>query len=371
MNRPSMTHIIATVINDVNYDQRMQRICTSLAEAGYQVTLVGRKRYFSEPLKERPYRQKRFTCWWNTGKLFYIEYNLRLFFYLLTHRFDIVCSVDMDTLLPGYLSALIKRKTCVYDAHEYFSEVPELTHRPFTRKCWQWLENRLIHRVKFKYTVNQSLAELMGKEFNTDFEVIRNVPMLTEEEVSDKEAIPDEPYLFYQGVLNVGRYLPQLVEAISSLDMPLYLAGKGDIAEALKRQVRQAGLEEQVHFLGFVPPKQLKPWMEGATLGINLIEDRGRSYYYSLANKFFDYIHAGLPQITMNFPEYRHINDQYEVALLIDEAQPETLRNAIRKLRADRAYYEQLQNNCLEACQRYNWQRESEKLLELYNQIPS
>ncbi len=72
--------IILTVTNDLSYDQRMQRISTTLVKIGYDVLLVGRKRSLSIPLKTMPFEQKRLRCWFNKGKLFYIEYNIRLFF---------------------------------------------------------------------------------------------------------------------------------------------------------------------------------------------------------------------------------------------------------------------------------------------------
>ena len=43
-------------------------------------------------------------------------------------------------------------------------------------------------------------------------------------------------------------------------------------------------------------------------------ENTGLNQYLALPNKFFDYMHAGLPQIAMNYPEYQKINSQFEVA---------------------------------------------------------
>ena len=75
--------IIFTVTTDLSYDQRMGRICSALAEAGFEIELVGRKRKISKALKQKKYKQTRLFCWFDKGKAFYIEYNLRLFVYLL------------------------------------------------------------------------------------------------------------------------------------------------------------------------------------------------------------------------------------------------------------------------------------------------
>ena len=105
-----MKKIFFTVTNDLTYDQRMIRICSSLANAGYQVCLVGRQRPHSKALRQQPFEQKRLKCFFERGKFFYLEYNIRLFFFLMFQRFDAICSIDLDTILPGFYVSKIKRK---------------------------------------------------------------------------------------------------------------------------------------------------------------------------------------------------------------------------------------------------------------------
>ena len=76
--------ILFTVTTDLTYDQRMIRICTSLAEAGFDVTLVGRKLSRSLPLTQELFKQRRINCIFKKGKLFYIEYNTRLFLFTIS-----------------------------------------------------------------------------------------------------------------------------------------------------------------------------------------------------------------------------------------------------------------------------------------------
>jgi len=141
----------------------MQRICYSLATNGFNVLLVGREKSSSIALLPTPYQQKRIKCWFEKGKLFYLEYNLRLFFLLMTMPVDIISSVDLDTLLPAVLVSKIKSKACVFDAHEYFTEVPEVVNRPLTKKVWNLVANSLIPRVDIAYTVSQSLQSLFSQ----------------------------------------------------------------------------------------------------------------------------------------------------------------------------------------------------------------
>jgi len=48
-----MKKIASLVTNDLHQDQRMNRICTALADAGYEVTLIGRKRKTSNQLDKK------------------------------------------------------------------------------------------------------------------------------------------------------------------------------------------------------------------------------------------------------------------------------------------------------------------------------
>ena len=63
------TRIICTVTNDLNYDQRMIRICSTLVEAGYDVTLVGFIRKHSKPLTNKPFKQVRLPIVAEKGKI--------------------------------------------------------------------------------------------------------------------------------------------------------------------------------------------------------------------------------------------------------------------------------------------------------------
>jgi hypothetical protein len=108
--------IICTVTNDLNYDQRMIRICTSLVNAGYDVELVGRLRKHSLPVTERNYKQTRLRCFFNKGKFFYLEYNIRLFFFLVFRNADVFSAVDLDTLLANTLASRIRSKK-LYSMH--------------------------------------------------------------------------------------------------------------------------------------------------------------------------------------------------------------------------------------------------------------
>ena len=366
MARRITRRIILTVTNDLTYDQRMQRICTSLSAAGYEVELVGRELATSQPLDKLPFSQVRLKCLFNKGKFFYLEYNLRLFLYLLFHRANIICTIDLDTIVAGYYAARPKGAKIVYDAHEFFPEVPEVVRRPAIQKVWRWVERTYTPKVDLVYTVTQSISDIFEKEYKRPVYTIRNLPILQELAAVSQ---PEKPYLLYQGALNEGRGLEHLISAMTDLDIDLYLVGEGDITDQLKEQTRQSGLESKVKFLGFKKPDELRQITAKAYIGLNLLEQKGLSYYYSLANKFSDYIHAGIPQICINFPEYKRLNDQYHVGLLIDDLDQDTIKAAVKTLLSDKNKYGEFKENCLVCRRELNWQNEEKKLISLYERL--
>ena len=366
--------ILFTVTNDLSYDQRMIRIATTLAQNGFDVSLIGRIKKQSISLGNEPFQQKRLGVFFSKGKLFYLEYNLRLFFFLLKNRFDIVGSVDLDTLLPCFLVAKIKRKPIVFDAHEYFTEVPEVVNRPFTKGIWKLVGNLIIPRLKYAYTVSASLQQLFSEKYKIPFQLIRNITAevhnLNTSKATKRQAT--NPIILYQGVLNKGRGLPEIIEAMSTIPMAeLWLAGEGDLSTVLRTKVKKLQLEERVKFLGYLSPKTLKEITPKATIGLNLIDNKGLSYYYSLANKTFDYMHAGVPAIHLNFPEYQAIFKEIEIGVLIDNLKKETLINAVNLLLNDKVLYQNIQYNCLKGKTIFNWDKEALKLIEFYNEIGS
>lgn len=361
-----MKRITFTVTNDLNYDQRMMRICTSLAEAGYTVTLIGTKNNTSPPLSPKKYKQIRLHTFFKKGFGFYAEYNIRLFFYLLFKKTNIICCIDLDTILPVWLASKLRKIERVYDAHEYFSQQKEIVTRPGIFRIWQWIEKKFVPRFKKGYTVSQSIASKFKELYGVDYEVIRNMPFLKPLPV---KAAVDEKVILYQGAVNEARGLEFLIPAMKAINARLDIYGDGNFMAQIKDLVAANNLQDKVFVKGKVLPEKLDTITQSAYMGVNLVEYTGMNQYYSLANKFFDYISNGLPQVTMNFPEYKKINDEFEVAVLIDDLKKETLTVAINKLLNDENLYKRLQRNCITARQALNWQNEEKKLITFYKNI--
>jgi len=360
-----LKHIYFTVTNDLVFDQRMQRICSSLANQNYKITLVGRRLRTSPPLEQKQYRQSRFKCVFQKGFLFYAEFNLRLFFWLLFHKIDGICAIDLDTIVPCLLVSKFKRIPRIYDAHEYFTEMKEVRGRPFVQRVWAFVERFTVPEFNYCYTVSNGLAQAFFRKYNVSFEVIRNLPY----QKPFKANIVRDNYLFYGGAVNEARGLEHLIPAMKTIPHRLIVCGDGNFMDKLNLLISKYEVEDKVELKGMVKPDQLHIIAQKALLGFNLVEKEGLNQYYSLANKFFDYIQAGLPQITMNFPEYRLINNENEIAVLIDDLSESNLVTAINKTLENPLLLRRLYENTLKAKAIYCWEKEEMKLISFYKRI--
>ncbi|MBL7740146.1 MAG: glycosyltransferase [Chitinophagaceae bacterium] len=343
----------------------MQRICSSLAENGYMVTLVGRKLSSSLPLQQKRFQQKRLRCFFKKGKLFYAEYNLRLFFFLLFRKMDAVCAIDLDTILPCLYISKWKKIPRIYDAHELFTGLKEVATRPLIRKIWTWVEKKAAPQYKYGYTVSASIADEFNKRYGVKYATIRNMTKLRE---FTEQPLP-EKFLLYQGAVNEARAFEQLIPAMKQINCKLVICGDGNFMNQLKELIRQNGIENKVELKGMLSPDDLWTISQKATIGMGVAENTGINQYLALPNKFFDYIHAGLPQIAMNFPEYQQLNKQFEVAILLDDISPERIAGAVNNLLQNDVLYNRLRQNCFQARQVLNWQQEEKKLLDFYQSV--
>ncbi|RNI29071.1 glycosyltransferase [Rufibacter latericius] len=353
--------IVFTVTTDLTHDQRMQRIASSLTQAGYDVTLVGRKVPTSSDLPKRPFQQHLFKCLFLKGPLFYLEFNLRLVFWFLRHRFDIYGVVDADTALAGLLTVTWRRKPLVFDAHELFPEMPEVVNRPLVKGFWAVLEKMAFKRASLAYTVSASLVTYFQEKYQRPVHLIRNMPLR-------QFALPvpqTSPYFIYQGALNVGRGLEVTLQAMQQVPARLVICGEGPLRPQLEALSLELGLQDKVTFKGNLAPDALAEVTSRALAGVMLLENQGLSYFYSLANKFFDYVQGGIPQVCVPFPEYQQLNALHEVALFAN-TQVEEVRAALLTLLHDQETYQRLRQNCLRAREEWNWQTEKQHLVDLY-----
>lgn len=362
---PKRPRAIVSVTNDLATDNRVHRTCMVLVELGYDVLLVGRRRPNSPPVA-RPYRTKRMRLLFNTGPLFYAEFNLRLFLLLLFTKARFWVANDLDTLPANFLA---KGRRVVYDTHEFYTEVPELAARPFVRRIWLAIERWILPKLPAVITVNQSIADAYHARYGNRLHVVRNIPMKQDPgPLPTREALglpTDQHILILQGAgINIQRGGEEAVLAMK--DLPgclLLIIGSGDAWPVLEALVAQHGLQDRVRMLGRMPYDRMMGFTRTADLGLTLDKDTNLNYRFSLPNKLFDYLNAGIPVLATDLPEVAGIVRRYGAGMVIASPEPALIAQAVKDFFADPAQVSRTRANATFAARELDGDKEREKLL--------
>ena len=303
-----------------------------------------------------------------------MEYNLRLFFFLLCRRFDIYHSNDLDTLLPMWLTAFIFKKKLVYDSHEYFLGVPEIQNRYFVKKVWSSIESFIFPKLKYVFTLNESISDLYFKDYKVRPLVIRNLPnksSLIKVKTKKDLGLPDNKKLvILQGSgINVDRGAEELLEAISIQDdFFLSVVGKGDVVDKLKRRCAKSDLVDKVLFVPTLPYSQMMQFTLNSDVGVSLDKNNNINYKFSLPNKIFDYSKAEIPFVSTNLVEIRKITEEFHTGVLISSTSPESIIEGLNKaitLKKSKNFI----SNIAKMNSTLNWESESVSLIKTYEKF--
>ena len=367
-----MKRVIVSVINDLVTDQRVNKSCLTLQKMGYEVLLVGRKQRKSPPMDERPYKTHRMNLLFEKGPLFYAEYNIRLFFFLLFHKANLLLSNDLDTALPNFFVSKLKGIEMIYDSHEYFTETPELVGRPRVQKVWKRIEGFVVPRLKEMITVCDSIAELFEQQYGVKCHVVRNIPSKSVlPPQGDKMALnlpADKHLLVLQGSgINIQRGAEELVEAMQYLeDCFLMIIGGGDVLPLLKRMVSELHIEDRVRFFPRMPYAQMMAYTRLAELGFILDKDTNLNYRFCLPNKLFDFIQAGVPIVASHLVEIEKVIRKYNIGLFIPDHDPRSIAETIKEGLCDASQRFVWQKGLAEAAEDLCWENEQQTLIEIY-----
>ncbi len=368
----TMKKVSLSVINDLVTDNRVHKVAVSLQKMGFSPVLIGRLLPESQPI-EREYQTHRMKLLFRKGPLFYLEYNLRLLFFLLKSKADVYVANDLDTLAANFLASAIRRKPLVYDSHEYFTEVPELIGRPVVRAVWARLEKMLVPRVDAAYTVCNSIAEAYREQYKVDFKVVRNLPVcsaterITHPMTRSHRMGNSSKIILYQGALNLGRGIEAAIRSMQYLEeAELWLVGDGDLTAQLKELVADLQLDNKVRFLGRLPIHQLHEVTLQADLGISLEEDLGLNYRFALPNKLFDYIQAGVPVLVSDLPEMRSVVEHYGIGTVAGTHRRKELAELMKVALFDQEKRQMWKLNLPVAATELCWQNEEKVLQDIY-----
>lgn len=323
-------------------------------EEGFLVERLGPKMPARRP--SAPVLKRAFVLLtWLLGGL---RFSWRAFRRVRALRPSVILAHDLNTLHIAVAAASFRKTPVLYDSHEDYPK----KLRAEAGRAFGWLagalERALLRSVDGVITVNESIASrfrargfetivLMNSVNIASFEshvsrageLVAKYPLL---------ATVRDPVLLYQGSIVPDRGTSVMIEARRRLGRPagLLIVGDSPVPGYLEDLKERYSGEPEVTFLGRVPMDDVPGIISRASVGL-IILDRtpggDGNHENSLPNKLFDYLAAGVPVVSTDFPEIRRVvvgvpgeKPEGVCGLLVeDPSDPDELAACFRKLLDD------------------------------------
>lgn len=373
--------VLSTFINDA----RIHKEAMTLSSAGNNVLIIALWKP-GLPQTEQQYgyrvcRLKLLSRKWKNRLLSppikYLEYAIQVCLLAKKEPAQVYHANDANTLPAAWLASKSNHAKLVYDAHELE------TGRNFRgssiagiyRTIWSFPEKIFIHKVHTIITVSPMIADELVRVYQVPTpHIIYNCPEKASLSHSNRiyrelKISANLNILLYQGNVTYGRGIEAFFNAVQLIDNAVgVVLGDGPALEMFRYRVH-AGEWKRVFLTGKVPLIDLPSYTASSTIGIVLTQDTCLNHRLTLPNKLFEYIHAGLPVVCSNLPAMAQIINEYRIGVLVNPDDPASIANGIRSILGDSNFYEQLKSNAFKVTDIYNWQNESQKLLEIYRSL--
>jgi glycosyltransferase involved in cell wall biosynthesis len=351
----------------------------SLAKAGYDVTLIAQHdrdevvegiKIIALPRPKNRLRRMLGTTW-------------KAFNRARKQKADVYHFHDPELLLVGLLLKLVTKGKVIYDVHEDYPKViltkhwlPSLVRKPVARifgSLEKWAASRFDHTIVASTAYYGLLRKLEGTGKVT---AINNYPILSLlKETAD--AKNSRPTIVYAGRIAEARGVFELIETIRLLkpkyeNILLTLVGQvypptllGEIGNLRER----LGLQDNVSLLGGVKHEEIYNIVPRCHIGVAILHPKP-NYIESLPTKLFEYMAVGLPVIASNFLPWKEIVEGNNCGLTVNPLDPEDIARAIEYLIEHPEEARKMgQNGKKAVMEKYNWETESQKLLDLYEKL--
>lgn len=284
---------------------------------------------------------------------------------------------------PEFLpfAAKLKKKTnakIIYDIHENVSLqiltkdwIPKFL-RSFFSKVYKFRERKALNFIAWLLLAEDSyLEEYKGYKKKT---VIRNYPIIKKDLIENK--VNNLKELIYVGAINEKRGIFEIIKAVNILNkknQEVKVKIVGDIEERLKSRINEfidfLGLRDNIIFTGRVAYPEAMRLIRGAGIGLSILKPIP-NYVDSLPTKIFEYMMNGLPVVASNFPLWKKIIESNNCGICVNPKEPKEVAKAIKYLIENPKKSREMGGNGKKAIfEKYNWQEESKKLLEVYGKL--
>ena len=366
------------------HDARVTKEARTLVEAGNQVVIFALKSKGTKTLEERDgfliKRIKIYSRYWlPKGGIFfaikYLEYVFQNVRTLWSERFDVYHAHDLETLPLAYILSTLNKKPFIYDSHELYIERENI--KGILKRVWHRIEKILAPRPNKSIIVCDSLGEIYARRYRVPKpEIIKNCQypntQVRKDVLRNILSIPKkDKIIIYLGEIASRRGVDVMIDAMNYLEgKDLVLIGQGDYRFFLREKVKTHQKSDKIFVLDPVPWETLADYTASADLGVFLGQNVCLNVYYILPNKLFEFLSAGLPVVVSDFPEMHRVVIENNVGLVVNEHDAIAAAEAINRILDDRSLYNKMSNNAKRVIiEKYNWQIEGQKLLQLYKNL--
>ncbi len=283
---------------------------------------------------------------------------------------DVIHANDFDVLIPAYRAAKKCKAALLYDSHEVYAENIGIAEHRLVKSLIIFAERRLVRKVDRMVSVSNAAADYFAQKYKIPRPtVITNCPMPSALPLKEKAA--DAFEVVYQGLMVAGRGYEEFIAAAEHIPqgIRLVLRGYGGLEPELRRRCQEPELSSKVRFDAPVEVAELIQAASSSHVGAVLTRPVNLNFRLSVSNKVFEYAAAGLPVLMSDVPEHRYLNETYDFGILLPEVTPQAIAEAIVSLRDNPSLYEKLSKNASKMFEALNWEAESEKLLQIYEEL--
>jgi len=368
-------------INSIDYERRIHNQVETALKQDYKIRVIAYGKTGEKHLEHKNnfllIRLK--TGPINSGPLKFIIFNIKLFFTLFLKPVAIIHCHDLWVLPAAAMLSLLKSCLLIYDAHEYYAGLQIFNKRFIRKKIWLFCEWVCMPVIDIFITISEPLGKFYKERYRRlgRVEVIRNLPKF--EELDREKAIPlqlqwpikkDLKNIIFHGHFKPGRGLENLIKAMALVEnVSLVLIGGGELKEDLIDLVNKKNIQKKVRFVDYIHTELLISTIAQADIGAVLFEPTSINYAHALPNKFFEYIMAGVPILGSNIITIDSYVKKYELGRIVDPSQPQFIAKTIEDMINDETKLKMWKKNCKKAAKQLNWEVESKKLVEIYEQI--
>lgn len=319
------------------------------------------------------------------GQLFHSLLHMsRLLWHALGTGATVFHAHDLDTLPVCAMAAFLTSGRLVYDSHELWlgsrrhlleTTSPYMRLERLTESLIAPLADAVIAVTPGRGEVMEGMYPNMPRPW-----LVPNYPPLMprvprNEEVRRSLGVWEEPeFLFlYQGILGLHRGLEELIEAAASLrGLPVHIGfvGHDRSRGAIPSCVQESETADMITFHPPVPSEELPLITGSADCGLLLFQGSCLNHTYSLPNKLFEYMMAGLPILGCDLPEISRVIKNHDCGILVDSTDPSSIAEGMRKMAEDPQEAAAMgQRGYHAAREYYTWDRSALALRELYSGI--